>query len=228
MTIPASVGESGAYYSLATVAFYSDSDEEYEEDDTGYEYSNIFSLSGGTGEWSEYELGGYVIGSPDTIPCTAYDCARQCSQKYYPADVGESGGAAAQAQECINQCPGVTVGDVGGDLPSTSSYYAPDYYSTAAYSTAAYPTAAVTSATWENIPATFSTIQATPVTGNPFNGSFTMSATSTHSTHATSTGETHAPTASSFNASAAPSQYRISVLATVGFVTIAIASQFLS
>lgn len=62
--------------------------------------------------WSDYEKSGHTVANADDLPCTAYDCARQCSQKYYPADVSDSetdlSGYKSQ-YECVAACPGVNI-----------------------------------------------------------------------------------------------------------------------
>ena len=122
--IPASVGPDASNYSLVTVEYNTDV---YSDNGlSGYEYSNDFALTGATGVWSAYETdprGPQSLGDPDSIPCSAYDCARQCNQKYYPADFDQSNTAAYEAAyeasyKCVAACPGVT-------YPSWDSVVAP-------------------------------------------------------------------------------------------------------
>ena len=79
VTIPATVGPSGSYYSISTIEMNSDPSRDRP---SGFQYSDGFNFTGGAGQWSQYELSGHSIGDADSIPCTAYDCARQCMQKY--------------------------------------------------------------------------------------------------------------------------------------------------
>jgi hypothetical protein len=107
--IPASVGPSDPSsqdYSIATMEFNQDPNA---GGPSGIQYSNVFDFVGGTGNWSDYELAGYLVGDYDYIPCSAYDCARQCSQKYYPNNVDSySISAYKPTYECIAACPGVS------------------------------------------------------------------------------------------------------------------------
>lgn len=108
--IPASVGPSDSLsqgYAIATIEF--NQDPNANNGPSGFEYSNYFDFVGGTGKWSEYELAGYVVGIIDLLPCSAYDCARQCSQKYYPGNVnGNSASAYKPTYDCIAACQGVS------------------------------------------------------------------------------------------------------------------------
>lgn len=106
--IPASVGpsdSSGYSYSLMTMEYNNDP---LLSGPSSFQYSNSFAFTGGVGQWSQYELSGHIVGDWDLIPCTAYDCARQCSQKYYPANI-DSTDAYRQTYNCIAACPGVNV-----------------------------------------------------------------------------------------------------------------------
>ncbi|KAG0645169.1 hypothetical protein D0Z07_9282 [Hyphodiscus hymeniophilus] len=100
--IPASVGPDGSSYSIATMEFNTDVDA---SGDSGYEYSNDFVLTNGTGSWSAAELAGHTIGDPDNVPCSAYDCARNCTQTFYPANTTN---AERESYECTAACPGAT------------------------------------------------------------------------------------------------------------------------
>ena len=76
--IPASVGPSGAKtYAIAAMEF--DANGTLSE----FVYSPAFVLTGGSGGWTQLELDGRMVGNADSIPCSAYDCSRQCSQKFY-------------------------------------------------------------------------------------------------------------------------------------------------
>jgi len=74
-----------------------------------------FTLEGGVGVLSSYKYPpGLGIGalnlSPNGMPCTAYDCARQCYSQYYPANVDNQDGFCARraSYECAATCPGVS------------------------------------------------------------------------------------------------------------------------
>ncbi|KAK4624022.1 hypothetical protein CLAFUW4_05589 [Fulvia fulva] len=100
VTIPASVGPTANYYSIAIADIT-----------TGQAatFSNRFNLTGATGEYSDYEdhLGGSPFWSADDLPCTAYNCARQCAQDGYPKDLTEDD-AYNTMKTCIMSCKGVT------------------------------------------------------------------------------------------------------------------------
>lgn len=121
--IPASVGPNASNYSIVTAEYNTNI---YSNGPSGFEYSNDFTLTGGTGAWSEYETdprGPMSLGDEDCIPCSAYDCARQCNQKYYPANFDQSNtGLYEEAYEatykCVAACPGVA-------YPSWDSMVAP-------------------------------------------------------------------------------------------------------
>ncbi|KAI9731301.1 MAG: hypothetical protein M1834_005204 [Cirrosporium novae-zelandiae] len=107
LTIPADVGPSGYYYSLSVAEYGGHGGGE-----SGFQYSNDFKLVGGTGEWSEEELDGYVLwGDPSGLPCDAVACVRQC-------DGDDS---------CAAKCPGVVMStDYDGNY---SGYYSSSSYS---------------------------------------------------------------------------------------------------
>jgi hypothetical protein len=114
---PGTVGPEGDAYSIAT--------EEYNEDDfaanpSSYEYSSTFALTNATGSWSEFELAGNKIGDADVVPCTAYDCARNCSQTFYPNNFNTTEGFKS-TYNCIAACPGVDleVDDTSGGNSSS-------------------------------------------------------------------------------------------------------------
>jgi hypothetical protein len=128
--IPASVGPSdysSQGYSIATMEF--NQDPNADNGPSGFQYSNNFDFVGGTGKWSDYELAGYSVAEIDYVPCSAYDCARQCSQKYYPGNVeSKSISAYEPTYNCVAACPGVTYppfdsvyGDSGSGSGGSSS-----------------------------------------------------------------------------------------------------------
>ncbi|RDW77781.1 hypothetical protein BP6252_05834 [Coleophoma cylindrospora] len=133
--IPASVGPSASNYSIVAMEFITDS-ELYGSYTSGFEYSRDFTLTGGTGVWSAYETspsGPFALGDADNIPCSAYECARNCNQQFYPANLGDDPNTYESAYEstykCVAACPGVTYlswdalmsGDDGSSTSSTSS-----------------------------------------------------------------------------------------------------------
>jgi len=107
VNIPASVGPSGDFYSLSYVLINTSPNATNDATESGFGYSNTFDLEGATGNWSQYELSGHTVGNADDIPCTAFDCARQCSQKFYPANVGNDDSSYNSTYNCILKCPGV-------------------------------------------------------------------------------------------------------------------------
>ena len=100
-TIPAEVGPSASYYSIGVGDVDGDADD--------ITYSNDFSFTGGTGNYTEYEthLNGDPFWDADSLPCTAYACARKCADASYPDDLSDST-AYDTMKKCINSCPGVT------------------------------------------------------------------------------------------------------------------------
>lgn len=111
ITIPASVGPSADNYTISVIEYNTDPDAE--SSSSGFQYSDAFSLVGGTGVFSDYELdpsGPWSLGPENSIPCSAYDCVRQCQQKDYPADLpsGSDVSAYKRAYMCSSKCPGTT------------------------------------------------------------------------------------------------------------------------
>lgn len=78
-------------------------------DEKDIDYSNKFSFTGGTANTTEYEK--HLDGSPfwdaDDLPCSAYECARECADASYPDDLTDKT-AYNTMTECINACPGVS------------------------------------------------------------------------------------------------------------------------
>ena len=101
--IPASVGPDGSY-SIATMEFNQDA---FDLGRSSYEYSNEFELTNATGSWSAAELAGRPVGNPDKVPCSAYNCARNCTQSFYPLNVNQSDALRA-TWDCTAACPGAT------------------------------------------------------------------------------------------------------------------------
>lgn len=102
--IPASVGPDASSYSIVTMEFNQDP---YADGPSGFEYSSDFTFTGGTGAWTAAELAGQDVGDPDNVPCSAYDCARNCTQTFFPANVNNTD-AYKSTYECTAACPGVT------------------------------------------------------------------------------------------------------------------------
>lgn len=100
LTIPASVGPSADYYSIAIADIT-----------TGQAstYSNTFNFTGGTGNYTEYEshLGGAPFWDANDLPCSSYDCARGCAQAGYPDDLTEDS-AYQTMKSCFLKCNDVT------------------------------------------------------------------------------------------------------------------------
>lgn len=110
VTVPAAAAPDGSVLSLS----YSFVDDQGYSSAT-YGYSNDFTLQGGSGNWSAMELNGYGISSPDYCPCTSLQCARDCSDKYYPSgelslneqnDIDED--VYLAWYDCVSTCPGTT------------------------------------------------------------------------------------------------------------------------
>ncbi|KAG8159769.1 hypothetical protein KVR01_010406 [Diaporthe batatas] len=102
-TIPPEVGPEASYYSIGVSDVASDSD----ADDIVY--SNRFTFTGGTGNYSQYEthLNGNPFWDADSLPCTAYACARKCADASYPDDLSDPT-AYGTMRKCIQDCPGVS------------------------------------------------------------------------------------------------------------------------
>ncbi|RDW61621.1 hypothetical protein BP5796_11513 [Coleophoma crateriformis] len=112
--IPASVGPSASNYSIVAMEFAPDSSS-YGIYASGFDYSRDFTLTGGTGVWSAYETNQSAplsLGDADSIPCSAYECARNCNQQFYPANLGDDPSTYESAYKstykCVAACPGVT------------------------------------------------------------------------------------------------------------------------
>lgn len=101
ITVPGEVGPSASYYSIGVGKVGGDTDD--------LDYSNRFSFTGGTANYTEYEtdLKGDPFWDADSLPCSAYACARKCADASYPDDLTDSK-AYNTMKDCINKCPGVT------------------------------------------------------------------------------------------------------------------------
>jgi hypothetical protein len=111
VTIPASVGPSGSqYYSIAVREF--NQNPSIGPGVSSFQYSSNITFTGGKGSLSTYETSGHIVYDADSLPCIAYDCARNCSQKYNPPTVvqfviGSDYSAYESTYDCIGQCPSV-------------------------------------------------------------------------------------------------------------------------
>lgn len=128
VTIPAAVVPNQSDLSLS----YSLVDDEGDSTES-FDYSNDFTLQGGTGNWSALELNGNSISSPDYCPCTALPCSRDCSDEYFPDGVMDTDDGSVSAAtvlawyDCLSACPGTTYpsyediyGDDGDDGDESS------------------------------------------------------------------------------------------------------------
>ncbi|KAK4540130.1 hypothetical protein LTR36_009795 [Oleoguttula mirabilis] len=99
LNIPADAGPSADYYSIAVSDLTTSQ---------GATYSNAFNLTGGTGNYTEYELhlGGAPFWDADDLPCSSYACARQCAEASYPADLTDAS-AYNTMKSCMLNCSGV-------------------------------------------------------------------------------------------------------------------------
>jgi hypothetical protein len=116
ISIPPSVGPSGFYYRVDLISFSSTGTPIF----PAPTYTDLFFLSAGTGVLSSYEIPGpdTLIGdtfySSSALPCSAYDCARQCARAD-PPTYDENGGLNGDGGivydsryiSCLEACPGV-------------------------------------------------------------------------------------------------------------------------
>ena len=113
-TIPAEVGPDATYYSIGVGEVDSDADSK------DIDFSNRFTFTGGSANYSEYEkkLNGDPFWDADSLPCTAYACARECADASYPDDLTDPK-AYDTMKKCINTCPGVT--DTSQKVPAVTT-----------------------------------------------------------------------------------------------------------
>ncbi|CZS95031.1 uncharacterized protein RAG0_04839 [Rhynchosporium agropyri] len=83
-----------------------------------------FSLQGGNGQWSHDEIHGIglnTLAQQDNVPCSAYDCARNCTATHYQHPLvddpdlknGKWPSFVEETYRCIQRCPGFTYIDIG-------------------------------------------------------------------------------------------------------------------
>ncbi|OHE93851.1 hypothetical protein CORC01_10872 [Colletotrichum orchidophilum] len=125
--IPADAIPDGSDYKITAMELNSDPNK---DGPSGFEYSNDFTFSGGTGVWSKTELAGSSLGDQDHIPCTAYACARKCNDEYFDErnTTSQDPNVYKNTYECVAACPGTTfpswdsvINDNGGGQGSSSS-----------------------------------------------------------------------------------------------------------
>lgn len=117
MTIPASVGPSGKHYVLKAQTLKTD----------GSYYgatleSNVFSITGSTGDWGQYQLQGLTLWGDDGIPCGAYDCVRKCASEAQHDYKNGMKTPNSTYVDCANDCPNVYIDPSSsyGGQPTTS------------------------------------------------------------------------------------------------------------
>ncbi len=116
VTIPSSIGPSGAYYALAFLPVsLSNPQWPYSLP----EYSPFFFLANATSAFSSYEVpdrtdqplswafAEYSFSTAADIPCTAYDCVRQCAGKQAPTQQAWANDTVWT--NCLATCPGVEI-----------------------------------------------------------------------------------------------------------------------
>jgi hypothetical protein len=103
IVVPPSVGPDGTSYSIASMEYNTNP---HSVPPSEYEYSSTFTLYNATGSWSPADLKGDYPLFPDLLPCSAYDCARQCLAASFPGNI--NGTSFASTYQCMASCPGVT------------------------------------------------------------------------------------------------------------------------
>ncbi|MCJ1228564.1 hypothetical protein MMC12_005225 [Toensbergia leucococca] len=208
VTIPATVGPSGSYYSISTIEMNSDPSRDRP---SGFQYSDGFNFTGGAGQWSQYELSGHSIGDADSIPCTAYDY-----------DVGDSESANDNAYNCMLQCPGVTPEPSDGDDSGNSSATAAASSSSLsqanslAVATSMASSSSTTSAVGASSPTSSSPGSSSPTTSSRATASSASFSSTKGTTSSTSSASHISATASTVASAAAIYPSSISMLAAAG------------
>lgn len=105
LTIPPTVGPDGTSYHIGTLEY---STHPTPPPPSSYSYTSIFTLYNTTSSWSSADLNGDYPPFPDLLPCTSYDCARQCLSSSFPQNINGTEAAFKGTYECMAACPGVT------------------------------------------------------------------------------------------------------------------------
>lgn len=133
ITIPADVGPSGQFYRIAS----KDVDLSLHMGMEGYSStvsSDSFTLQGGTADWSPNELETVSFGGDRQIPCTSYNCVRNCTihPSYQDMTAAEREDEEKTVYTCMASCPGISVPswdelNDGYGYYDDGSDYDPDY-----------------------------------------------------------------------------------------------------
>jgi hypothetical protein len=117
LTIPANFGPNGDFYSISTRSLASS------DTAASYIFSNAFNLTGASGNYSAYEnkLNGAPLWDANSLPCDAYDCARNCAQTGFPKDMIAGSDASNTMRACIMKCPGVQAETKTSSVVSSSA-----------------------------------------------------------------------------------------------------------
>lgn len=105
LTIPTSVGPDGTSYHIGTLEY---STHHNPPPPSSYSYSSTFTLYNTTSSWSPADLNGDYPPFPDLLPCTSYDCARQCLSSSFPQNINGTEAGFQATYECMAACPGAT------------------------------------------------------------------------------------------------------------------------
>jgi hypothetical protein len=105
LTIPTSVGPDGTSYHVGTLEY---STHPNPPPPSSYSFSPTFTLYNTTSSWSSADLNGDYPPFPDLLPCTSYDCARQCLSSTFPQNINGTEAGFQGTYECMAACPGVT------------------------------------------------------------------------------------------------------------------------
>lgn len=110
VTIPPTVGPSGAHYTLIGRIINTD----------GSYYgstweSDVFKLDGANGTWANYQMNNRQLWGDDGISCSGFACVKDCAGT--ETGFGGTGTTDGSYQSCANACPGVYIdpsSSVGG------------------------------------------------------------------------------------------------------------------
>jgi hypothetical protein len=105
LTIPTSVGPDGTSYHIGTLEYNTHPNP---PPPSSYSFSPTFTLYNTTSSWSNADLNGDYPPFPDLLPCTSYDCARQCLSSTFPQNINGTEAGFKGTYECMAACPGVT------------------------------------------------------------------------------------------------------------------------